>query len=315
MTPGEIRTLMLQKQETFLEREIKKSIAHTTRASQIGHPCNRFIYYERTSPQFAPDHDTTLQAIFDLGRALQNYVERRLEDMGFEITQKERDYDDRTYDVSGHVDFRIRLNGESKDFPVEAKGLNQYAVDAIEDVNDIRYHRSLHVQRYYAQIQTYLKFGGDDFGFFVLLNKTTGKLKFIEVVRDNDYINELLTRAISIRESVRAKTEPDRNIGLWCDKCPYQKTVCLPDRDFGPGVEIMDDAEIISLIDKRIALAPVLSEAKRAMENIDEELKIRLPKAPEVLVGDFIVKGTEKHRDGYQVKATSWFERRYQKVK
>src|SRR5690349_7040123 len=69
---------------------IRISAAHTTRASAIGDPCERRLFYSRTASEMAAPHPPELQAIFDLGKELEGFVVHELEAMGAEVTQRER---------------------------------------------------------------------------------------------------------------------------------------------------------------------------------------------------------------------------------
>src|SRR5207253_3226837 len=101
-----------------------------TRASGIGHPCDRHLFYSRTVPaDMRIAHTSTLQAIFELGKDMEKIAVRRLEDMGAEIVQRGRDYTDRKYEISGHVDAKIRMPSWPRPLITEIKGLNPYTGD------------------------------------------------------------------------------------------------------------------------------------------------------------------------------------------
>jgi hypothetical protein len=66
----------------------------------------------------------------------------------------------------------------------------------------------------------------------------------------------------------------------------------------------------MTLIDRRLELAG----AKKEYDAIDRRLKGMLPEAEEVLVGDFLVKGTWRERAGYTVGPTKFIERAYVRI-
>ncbi|MDI7267239.1 MAG: hypothetical protein QME96_04530 [Myxococcota bacterium] len=312
-----LSSVALQLRERFwklkADRVRANAPAATTRASSLGNPCERALYYERTvAADERVKHQPGTQAIFDLGVALERYVIREIEDMGCEIVQRGRDYLDRDLELSGHVDVSIRLPGWPKAVKAEIKGLNPYTAESIDSIDDIRGHRQGWVRKYYAQLQAYLHLSGDDVGVFVLLNKSTGQIAFIGCPRDEEYIREhVVAKALRIKAAVAEHTAPERHVAADCDRCPFA-AVCAPPRDFGPGVSVIDHEELEALLARREQLV----EAHREYVAVDKAAKALLPRRPgEILVGkDFVVVATERSRKAYSVQAASWVEFDIQKI-
>lgn len=282
----------------------------TTRASSIGEPCERRLFYARTASELAVPHRPELQAVFDLGKELESFVLAELRAMGCEIVQRERDYLDRALELSAHTDAKIRMPGWPRALTAEVKGLNPYTAESIETIEDIRSSKQRWVRKYYDQLQTYLFFDEAPAGLFVLLNKVSGQIGFVDCPRDEVRIQELRAKAVRIRDAVRANEPPPRLESDECARCPFQH-VCLPDRAFGPGVQIIDSEEAQQLIGLRLDLA----DAKRDFEAADRALKKLLPETDaEILVGDFVVTGKWVERDGYTVKPTRYLQRSYTRL-
>jgi hypothetical protein len=288
---------------------IRISSARSTRAGSIGHPCERFIYYERTAGDLRTPHTEGLQAIFDLGNELETFVVHELEAMGLEVVQRQRDYFDRAYEIGARADVAIKARGWPRAITSEIKGLAAHVADGIETLDDIRNSHMAHVRRYYGQLQTYLHLDGTDAGLFIIFNKGSGALTFIDVPRDQPYIDELLAKAARIRDAVRANEPPARHEDEDCGRCPFQH-VCLPNRTFGPGVQIVDSEEIEQLIQLRMELA----DAKRDYDAADRALKKLLPEAEELLVGDFAITGKWVEREGYTVAPTRYLTRKFTRI-
>jgi hypothetical protein len=289
---------------------IRISNALTTRASSIGDACERRLFYGRTASEMATPHAPELQAIFDLGKELEDFVIAELRAMGCEIVQRERDYLDRALEFSAHSDAKIRRPGWPRAIVTEIKGLNPYTAESIETIDDIRASRQHWVRKYYDQLQSYLYFDHADAGIFTLLNKVTGQIGFIDCPRDEARIAELLAKAARIRDAVRANEPPARTESEDCGRCAFQH-VCLPNRTFGPGVQIMDSEEVEQLIQLRLELA----DAKRDYEAADRALKKLLPETDsELLVGEFVITGKWVERDGYAVKPTRYLQRSYTRI-
>ncbi len=275
---------------------------HTTRASSVGHECERFLVYERTAGEFRKPHDERVQALFDLGNELERYVVAELGDMGVDVLERSRDYFDRELDLSGHIDGKFALKGFDRPIPAEIKGLNPFTADRIETLDDIRNCRQGWVRKYYAQLQSYLHLDKSPLGVFVILNKVSGELAFIDCPYDREFALELIAKVERVRDAVRAKTLPARHQTSDCARCPFAH-VCLPDLNFGEAVKILDEPELIEAIRRREAARPGHAEFTAA----DKAVKAYLPeKAAELLVGPYALVGNEIARKAYAVKAGSY---------
>lgn len=270
------------------KRRIRVSPCHATRASSLGHHCERFLVYERTAWERRLPHDEETQALFDLGNNLEDYVLRELEASGVRVLQRARDYVDRRFDLTGHLDAKLEIEGVEKPIPAEVKGLNPYTAKSIARVEDIRDHKQVWVRKYYAQLQAYLFLDNADLGVFVIFNKLTGLVSFVECPLDYAYAESLLQKAERVKAHVAAGTLPDRNQTHECQRCPFVH-LCLPDVQFGPGVEVLDSAELEALLKRRAELKAQRDE----YEEVDEALKYALPRKPELLVGEWAIRGVE----------------------
>lgn len=290
---------------------IRVSGARSTRAGSIGHDCERFIFYERTASELRTPHTEGLQCIFDLGNALEPIVIREIEAMGFEVVQRQRDHFDRTYEIGARADVSLRRPGWPRAITTEIKGLASHVADSIETLDDIRGSRLPHLRRYYSQLQTYLYLEGEgsDLGLFAFLNKGSGQIRFYDCPRDQAHIDKLLAKAARVRDAVRANEPLPRHETEDCGRCPFQH-ICLPDRTFGPGVQLLDSDEAAALIARKLELADAVSEANA----IDRSLKKLLPEVPELLVGDFVVTAKLVHRDGYTVAPSAYWQRKFSQL-
>lgn len=299
---GQLAPMLKSAFSKLMHSRIKMSPVHATRMSSIGHPCPRFLVYEQTHHEKRQAHNEDLQALFDLGNMVESYVIRMLEDMGFEVHERNRSYHDRQHQMSGHLDGRLFRRGWARSIPIEIKGLNPFSAEKISVIDDIRHSRQAWIRKYYGQLQGYQYLGDDELGLFVLLNKSTGKLEFIESPRDPVYGAELLKKADLVREAVLANTLPDRVRSADCSRCPFVH-VCLPDKDLGPGMTIIDDVEL----QEAIRVREENREARSRFEAADRTIKAMLPDEPvEVMCGPYLFIGTRHERKGYAVAPTSY---------
>lgn len=286
----------------LMKGRIRLAPVHTLRASSVGHDCERYLFYEQTAHEKRVAHGEELQAIFELGKQLEDYALRLLEDMGFRVEQRNRDYHDRAHALTGHIDGRLMRDGWAKSIPIEVKGLNPYTAESLKTWRDVKESRQWWVRKYYAQLQTYLHQGDDELGVFVLLNKLTGRLEFIDVPRDRDYAAQLLAKADRIKEAVLANVAPERHRSQECARCPFVH-VCLPDIDFGPGAQVLDVPELIAALERR----EKYREGHKEYEAASKIIKELMPKeAGALLVGPFAAEGKKVERKGFEVKPSAY---------
>ena len=288
--------------------------AAATRASSIGSACERVLFYDRTvAAKDRVAHEEGTQAIFDLGIALERLVVRVLEsdeEMQLTVTERGTPLADAEHEIGGHLDVEIVVPGFAEPVPCEIKGLNPYTAESIKGIQDISQARQVWVRKYYDQLQTYLFLTARPLGLFVLLNKSTGRLTFIECPRDEERIAELIAKADRIKVAVRANEPPARHVSDACDRCPFQ-LVCAPPRDFGPGAQVLDHEELEALLVRREELAEPAAEYRR----VDKAAKALLPKtAGEILVGDFAIVGKEVSRSAYNVAASTYVKRDIRRI-
>lgn len=287
------------------------SSAHTSRASSIGHDCERFLVYERTKTELREPHKEWLQALFDLGNHAEKFVIRELEEMGIDVLERSRDYHDRELELTGHIDAKLRWAGSDRIFPAEVKGLNPFSMEKIRTIDDIKGSRQAWIRKYYAQLQAYLYFEkrlhpelGDPHGVFALLNKVSGQIEFIDCPYDAEFAEGLIAKAGRIRDAIKADVLPERHQTHDCTRCPFVH-VCLPDVSFGQAVEVLDKDELIEAIRRR----EEFREAHAKYSEADRAVKALLPeKAGEMLIGPYAVVGKEVVRKAYSVKASTYVQ-------
>lgn len=277
---------------------------HTSRASSIGNDCERFLFYERTAAEMRTPHNEALQAIFDLGNHLEKFVVRELEEMGVDVTQRNRDFHERELEFTGHLDGVLSARFFIGEVPCEIKGLNPFTADKIETLGDIRDSHTSWVRKYYAQLQSYLHLGKGRWqvGVFVLMNKVSGQFTFIDCPYDLQFCLEQEAKLARVRDAVAANVAPSRNQSDDCQRCAF-KHVCNPDVVFGAGAKVIDKDELIAALKKRESLR----DAKRDYEAADKAVKAMLPEeACEVIAGNFGLVGKKQERKSFHVNATSF---------
>lgn len=281
--------------------KIKVYPCNNLRASNLGHPCERYLYLLIKHWDEQRPHDVGLQNIFDLGNTLEEHTINNIKEAGFEvITPTVRSWKIENPLVTGREDIRIKdENGEL--LPVEIKGLSPQEWDKLNSVDDFLRSKRYYVRGYPAQLYMYMLHFGKEKGFFALTNKLTGQTKFIEVTFDYDYAEGLLQKAERVYAALEAGTppEPCDDISV-CEGCSLQH-VCGECRRIPADIELDDVLD--ELIQRRESLAPV----KREYESVDKEIKARVGERDKIITGNYLVTRTSFTKKSYTVPESVQF--------
>lgn len=298
--------MIVERINDYRKGRIKQWPVNANRASQLGHECLRFLVFERTRWQEKILHDVRLQAIFDEGNIHESAVLRLLQDAGFQIVEQQRAFSWKEYSITGHIDAKILTNGYA--MPIEIKSASPYSFQSINSPDDL-YKGRYHYQRMYpAQMTLYLLMDEKERGMFLFKNKVTGEIKEILMYLDYELGEQLLQKAEAINAHVADKTIPDcmpfdEDI---CGSCGYLH-ICMPEikRD---ALEIADDPEIVTKIDRWNELKPCKSEYDR----LDKQLKNAFKEKEKVLIGDYLILGKWIERRGYTVEPSKYWQTKIQ---
>ena len=132
MTAQEIN----EKLASAKQSKIKVYPCRNLRASNIGHPCERYLYLLITRWEEQQPHDVGLQNIFDLGNTLEAHTINNLKEAGYEvITPTKWSFQIEKPLITGREDLRIKdENGEL--IPVEVKGISPFEFGKLNTIND-----------------------------------------------------------------------------------------------------------------------------------------------------------------------------------
>lgn len=266
-----------------LEKQIKVYPCNNLRASNLGHPCERYLYLLIKHWDEQKPHDAGLQSIFNLGNAMEAFTIDTIKAAGYEvITPTVRSWKIENPLVTGREDIRIKAeNGEL--IPVEIKGLSPQEWAKLNTVEDFFQSKKYYVRGYPAQLQMYMLHFGKEYGFFALTNKLTGQTKFIEMRFDYEYAEGLLQKAERIYKALETETPPEccDDISV-CEGCSLQH-VCGECRRVPADIEL--DGELDELIDRK----QELSEAKREYERVDKQIKERVGEREKIISGKYLI--------------------------
>ena len=266
-----------------LQQQIKVYPCNNLRASNLGHPCERYLYLLLRHWDEQKPHDVGLQSIFNLGNSIEEFTIENIKRAGFEVfTPTVRSWKIEKPLITGREDIRIKdENGEL--LPVEIKGISPFEFDKLNTVDDFMKSKRSYIRGYPAQLQTYMYYFAKEKGFFALTNKLTGETKFIEMPFDYEYAESLLQKAERIYAALDSDTPPEacEDISV-CESCSLAH-ICGECRRVPADIDL--DEELDALIDRKNELAA----AKKEYEQVDKEIKARVGERDKVITGQYLI--------------------------
>lgn len=287
--------------EKSLEQQIKVYPCNNLRASNLGHPCERYLYLLIKHWDEQKPHDVGLQSIFNLGNSIENFTIENIKRAGYEvITPTVRSWKIEKPLITGREDIRIKdENGEL--LPVEIKGISPFEFDKLNCIDDFLKSKKPYIKGYPAQLQIYMYYFAKEKGFFALTNKLTGQTKFIEMPFDFDYADKLLKKAERIYKALDENTPPEacEDISI-CENCSL-KHICGECRRVPADIEIDDE------LDKLINRKQELAKVKQEYDKVDREIKQKVGEREKVITGEYLIQRKAIEKKTYTVPAsTQW---------
>ena len=297
--PDSIAELVVQKYRESKEKKIKAWPCHVNRASSLGHDCERYLVYCRTDWNRRTLHPWEVQAIFDEGNRQEKSVEDDLREAGFDIVEQQRPFAFPELDITGHIDGKLFI--PPRIIPYETKSMSPYIWDTIKTLDDMIHSKYSWVRYYPSQLNLYLLMDNNEYGIFILKNKSNGLIKVIDMHLDYELGETLLRKAERINKHVKNGTKPDQIMDAdICSRCAFRH-LCLP--DMGAGLEFTEGA-IIDMLDEWSALTVKIKssgipEDQKRAKQLNEHFKIIFKDRPRVMAGEYLVTGKwQKHGTG-----------------
>lgn len=290
------------------KKKIQNYPCHVNRASEAGHPCEKYLVFSRTRWQEKMLHEAHVEFIFEGGRIIEEMAVTDLKEAGFTIVEQNRPYFWKEFQLSGHVDFKVlignALAGEkSFAYPVEVKGLNQFDFDKLDSVEDFLESKKSWIKKYPSQLVLYMLMDNIEFGCFYLKRIPGFKPKQIWISLDYTFAEEILKKLERINKHVKEGTIPEGiNNPEICQYCGFLH-ICLPEM-VGKEIEIIDEVEI----EEDIKWCEKHKTIKSEYEKRDKRWKQSLKGKEKVLIGDYIIIGKWVKRKGYTVEALEYWQ-------
>ncbi len=285
----------------FVKSEIKVYPVNNLRASNIGHPCERYLYLLIKHWEEQEPHDEGLQNIFDFGNSVEEYTIKKLKDSGLEvITPTQRSWKVENPLITGREDIRIKDPEDGQLYPAEIKGLSPFEWERLNSIEDFYNSKRHYVRGYPSQLMVYCWKFEKEKGFFILTNKLTGKIKIIEVPFDWERADALLKKGERIYNALNDKTgktipKACEDITV-CEECAMRH-LCTAGIE-RPEMDI-DDGELEALIDRKGELAAAYKEYNET----NDKIKSAVGDREKVLAGKYVVTTKTIEKKEYVVKA------------
>ena len=271
------------------------------RASEVGHPCARYLYHGIHDRLLRKPITPGLMRIFELGHMHHDRQEMVLRSAKIKLERMNEAFEIMGRDgrpiISGHVDGFLTFHPDGNTdpavtqwIPLEIKTMHPAIYDNVHTVED--FNRYVWARKYAGQLLTYIYDAGEEFGLFLLVNKSTGDYKFLSLVLEErlDEVEALLSRAQLVKDALALGEPPARHVDIdLCQRCDFYE-VCLPDMKQDPKLIFADDAEVAVQLDRRAELAPGRSEYNKLDDKLKAWAKAMLIDGQEhVSIGNWLV--------------------------
>lgn len=284
---------------------------HVVRASEIGHPCERYLTYSITNWNDRQAHGPEVEFIFEGGRAVEELAIKDFEDAGFNVYRPEPDraIAESKPRITGHIDIRVDF-GDNKVYTGEIKGLNIYDWEKLNTIQDFFNSKKPWILKYPAQLMTYLYIKGEERGFFYLKSIPRFQPKLIWVDLDVDYMDAIIKKTERVENHVANGTLPEPiNDMTYCETCAFRH-ICLPAIERN-AIEFIDDNELLELLERRDSLYP----SSKEYDDVDKLIKFKVRGKERICVGDYIIIGKTVQRKGYVVNDSEYTQYKISKLK
>lgn len=294
-------------------KKIKNYPCHVVRASEVGHPCLKYLVLSITNWQDKSPYDPGLQFVFEGGNAVEDMAIKDFEEAGFRVFRPEPDkaIAESKPAITGHIDFRVDF-GDGKVYTGEIKGLNKYDFDSLNCLEDFFKSKKVWIQKYPAQLMTYLYIKGEERGFFYLKSIPGFQPKLIWVNLDYDYMESILKKTERVEKHIAEGTLPhgidDINV---CQRCGFWH-ICLPEIQTSE-LELLTDPDLEQKLERWNELKPQSKE----YEELDKDIKKSINGHEKLMIGNFLIQGSLVERKGYTpkvVEASSYWKYKIVKV-
>ncbi|HOM62181.1 MAG TPA: hypothetical protein PLP49_12190 [Anaerohalosphaeraceae bacterium] len=303
----------------YLQRQKKNLPLYVNRISALDDPCLRRLYYMRAAWDKAAETSDYIQGIFETGKKLESVILQMVAEIGplsdppwriIGTSMPTRDNLLEDYQIRGTVDgfLQIQKDGEWETVGViDIKTMDPHVWQQVKTYEDL--DRYSWTRKYRGQLMLYSLAYNFERCFLLAVNKNNlSQTSLIQFPVDMEYCDRLLAKASNVNEHVARGVPPEGiNDPDECPKCRFF-SYCCPTFSTGGNLEICDDEELESILNRIEELEPAAEE----YDELKKQLDAKLVKGKDIICGKWMVlwKPIEKHfkpqpaKDGFT--RTEW---------
>jgi hypothetical protein len=282
---------------------------HVNRASNLGHPCLRYLVYCRLDWAAKKPPDPTLQSIFGLGHDWERLANERLTEMGYRIFEQQMALEFPAESVSGHLDLTV-THPDWPGYPdllhiADNKSCSPHVWAKLRGPEDVVNSEHFYMRNYVAQLQLYLLLRAEteeQRGVLFFWSKTTAVPKEVWFSLDLEFAESLLQKARVINDHVERKRYPDRieYSKDTCARCDFRAT-CLPDLSDAVALVQINDKDL----EKKLCDRGECEQEGKKFNALDAEIKAALKARysegeTKLVLGDWLIEGKQDSRGSWR---------------
>lgn len=268
---------LTEKLNAHIDSGILNSISRGhNNASDIGFECDTFQSACRLKGNLRPRKSIHTEKIFRMGRILERPNIRWLQDAQIQVREtSDKRWEWPQYNIVGYMEADIKIPSISKidKFPLEHKTVSPNGFRAVkwhkEHGIPLTQARQPWTRKYPGQLTTYMLFKGQEIGVWFYFEKQSGDFLWWIYPLDYTYGESLIQRAERCNENVAKEFIPPCEQKELCNDCDFAKTLCFPDKDYGPGFVFMSDEQK----EEKLMRREKTKEAHAEYLKLDKELK------------------------------------------
>lgn len=265
---------------------------YTNRASGIGHPCLRKLYYDRAEWQNrAPWPLDTLRR-FREGKRHEQLAIDDLGAAGYRWTHGQTPAFFSDLSLSCTVEGYLEDIETGARILAEIKSMDPHPFAGATSIDHLR--ESLFYRGYLYQLTTYMRAVDETEAIFVLRNRSTGEMRFLSYEFDPTVWEDTVEKCKRVNAAVGKKEPPDRidqaERKRVCSYCPFSH-ICLPDiTNEKGGILFLEDAPGL---EAKIARKFEIDAQAKEHKALSEEIRELTRGLDGVVCGEFLIEGKE----------------------
>lgn len=217
----EVCNTIINKMDDSRTKSRKRSRKFTNWASEIDHPCLRFLVYSRTNWRDRKLAPADKQYMFEEGRDGEKKLKAMIEAEGYEVILEQQYFDWNKYEISGRTDGSLQFEIPEHNFkgrgPLEIKTVAPHLFKRMTTIEEIKASKSYWVRKAVSQLNIYMLMAGAEFGFLAIKTYRL-RPRILPMLVDYELGEKCLKKCEEVNHCVAKGIQPDR--------IPYDSSIC-----------------------------------------------------------------------------------------